>query len=254
MKPGFKPTLWTKKEWQDNRAPVCKACGVGEALDQLQPYRNKSIATMTPEDLSKANSVLGKLMAALNKAESKCGPSQKDTKTGIGEYKKAIAGFEQKLKGAIEINTKRASALNQYPDSLDGVFARMGTDADYKAALVEFSKIDDTAKEFDAWILFKQKKFTDMIRKYGPSNDYNLSGPVNEVLLEVFVSKKNLTPERIKEASQILSGGKPKGGGQGILSSFNEMLGPGGMTGRLHQSEHFKKYVLKKLPIADFKM
>jgi hypothetical protein len=255
MKPGFKPTLWTKKEWQDNRAPACKGCGVGEALDQLQPFRNKSIATMTPENLSKANSVLGKLTAALNKADGKCGPNQKDTKAGIGEYKKAVVEFEKKLKAAIEAHTKRATALKQFPYSLEDVFTRMGADADYKAALVEYSKADHTEKEFDAWFLFKQKKFTDMVRKYGPNNDYNLSAPVNEVLLDVFVSKKNLTPERIKMASQLLNNVKPSGfTSQGIDSSFFQMIGPGGVTGRFHQSEHYKKYVIKKVPIADSKM
>jgi hypothetical protein len=252
MKPGFKPTLWTKKEWQDNRAPACKGCGVGEALDQLQPFRNKPISEMTLENISKANATLGKLMAALIKAEGKCGPNQKDTKAGIGEYKKAVGEFEKKLKTATETHTKRANMLKEPPKSSDVVFAKLSSDADYKAALVEFSKAIRVEKTLDAWILFKQKKFTDMVRKYGPNNDYNLDGNVNQVLLDVFVSRKNLTPDRIKLASQLLNGTPTDGFPcQGIVSSFNEMFGQGGVTDRFRQSEHFKKYVIKKLPIAE---
>jgi hypothetical protein len=254
MKPGFKPTLWTKKEWQDNRAPACKGCGVGEALDQLQPHRNKPISGMTAEDLSKANAVLGKLQVALQKAEGKCGPNQKDTKAGIGEYKKAVGEFEKKLKAATEMQIKRTNILKAQPlRTLDEAYTKINSDADYKAALIAFAKTALLADPLDAWILWKEKKFTDMVRKYGPKNDYNLSDKVNNVLVEVFVSKKNLTPDLVKAASQVLNGGVPPGGGQTIASSFQEMI-VNGVFPRFHKSDLFMKYLFKKLPIADFKM
>jgi hypothetical protein len=255
MKPGFKPTLWTKKEWQDNRAPACKGCGVGEALDQLQPFRNKSISGMTVENISKANATLGKLMAALIKADGKCGPNQKDTKAGIGEYKKAVGEFEKKLKTATETHTKRANMLKTYPMNLEEVYTKLSSDADYKAALIEYSKTDATTKTLDAFILFKQKKFTDMVRTYGPNNDYNIPGPANTVLLEVFVSKTNLTPDRIKLASQLLTNSaKMPGTHESIPGSFRQMLGPQGASGRFHKSDGYKTYVAKKLPITDSKL
>ena len=32
MKAGFKPKLFTKKEWEDNRSPTAKGSGVGKAV------------------------------------------------------------------------------------------------------------------------------------------------------------------------------------------------------------------------------
>jgi hypothetical protein len=258
MKAGFKPKLLTKKEWQDSRPIVCKGCGVGEALDQLQGFRNKSIAAMSIDDVYKANAVLAKLTAALQKAEGKCGSLQKDAKAGIGEYKKIVADFEKRLKAIVLVQTSRANELKKQPATLDEVFARIGSDAAYRDALVAFTKTEYTDKTLDAWLLWKQKKFTDMVRKYGPNNDYNISGPINTVLLEVFVGRTAPTPEKLKLASHLLNNGSHPGApGTGTIGgSFSQMLSTTqqGATGRFHRSDAYKTYVAKKLPIADFKM
>jgi hypothetical protein len=137
---------------------------------------------------------------------------------------------------------------------MDGVFAKMNSDAAYRESLIAFCKSEYCEKTLDGWYLWKQKKFTDMVRKYGVDNDYNIPGPMNNVLKEVFLGNTAPTPEKLKLASTVLNNGSIPGASVSLGMTFGATLGPQGATGRFHESKAYQAYVGKKLPIADFKM
>jgi hypothetical protein len=242
MKKGFKPKLYTRKEWQDNRSMFLKGLGVGEGLDQWQRNCVKAISKMTKEEVATAFQTSKNLLAALDKAEGKCGSSQAESKAGIGEYKKKVVEYQNLLKEANTAFTKRA-AFTDGLKSLDDLHKALNADAAFKQHFLASAKKAYVDETLDAWLLWKDKKFTDMVRKYGPKNDYNIPGPENEKLLNVFVRKTTLTPEALKAANAALND---------MGTQFTEMLGPGNGFVATYKKSFAAEFLVKKFPVKDF--
>ena len=54
MKAGFKPKLFTKKEWEDNRSPAAKGSGVGKALDAWNSKCPYDLQAITLKEIADA--------------------------------------------------------------------------------------------------------------------------------------------------------------------------------------------------------
>ena len=72
MKANFKPKLWTKKEWQDNRARAANGSGVGKALDAWQKDCPAEISKMNKKQVGDAFKTAKALESALGVAAKKC--------------------------------------------------------------------------------------------------------------------------------------------------------------------------------------
>jgi len=188
MKPGFKPKLWTSKEWKD-AAPSSKTngCGVEAALDLWQKNCKKKFGDMTPEEAFKAWETAKKLSEVLTAASRKCDPkSDKDTLGAILEYKKRADDYTNFAKLAAAALTHRINYAKGLSD-IDKVLA----DKEAFTLLEKYTKmpqVNDWAK-VHTYLLCKAKQYEKAVTLYGRDNDYNIPGDKNKILYDTFVTK-----------------------------------------------------------------
>lgn len=241
MKAGFKPKLFTKKEWDDNASSAVQGCGVGEALAEWQTNCKAPVSGMTLVAIGKAAATAQKLMTALTKAEGKCGTFQKETKAGIGEYKKKVIEFQKVLKVANVALSKRKAM--HFPMDSKTMYAKLTSDAELKRELMAWAEKWGNTFMIEAWLLWQKKSYTVAVQKYGPGNKYNIDDVNNKILLAAFVTK-NLPKDKLKILPTVLG----KVGGQ-----FASMIAGGpGVSGAFQGSAEFKAWQAAKYPIPNF--
>lgn len=242
MKAGFKPKLFTKKEWEDNRSPAAKGSGVGKALDVWQAKCPYDLQTITLKEIAEAFSAASALNRALDVALKKCDPkAQKETIAGIAAYKSVVDAYEKALKATNSaLNKRKVLAESLTFDVVMG-------DKDLMAAFTVYAKKKAFIFEpLHTLLLWKAKKYEEAVKLYGTDNDYNVSRDTNKILLEAF-------------------GGKDRGGGD--LKKLAEAIKdvPHQLTVMLTDTRHYKgvsssfeKYetfvavMEKRFPIVDF--
>jgi hypothetical protein len=245
MKAGFKPKLWTKKEWLDaDPSSKTKNCGVEAALDEWQKHCKGQFADMTPAQLVKASQTADKLSDALTKASKNCDPkAQKETLMGILEYKKRADGYAQFAKVAAVAQANR----DKYNKSMSSFEAVM-KDASAATVFERYANKPsvDIWPSVDTLRLFAQKKFEQAVRAYGNKGegggDYNILGPDNKILYDTFVAKVRHDQKDILGAIQR------------CINSQKEML-----SDRRHYDENglqalpeWKALLQQKFAIKDF--
>lgn len=192
MKSGFKPKLWTKKEWLDaDPSSKTKNCGVEAALDEWQKHCKAKFAEMTPEEAAKAAMTAHKLSEALTKASKQCDPkAQKETLMGINEYKKRADDYSKFAKlaaAALIARDKYNKSISGYESALKDAAAAVVFERYCRKPAVDIWTSVDTLQ------LFAQKKFEQAVRAYSNKGvgggDYNIRGPDNKILYDTFVAK-----------------------------------------------------------------
>ncbi|MGQ3094588.1 MAG: hypothetical protein ACT6RP_14135 [Roseateles sp.] len=245
MKSGFKPKLWTKKEWTDaDPSSKTQGCGVEAALDEWQKHCKGKFAAMTPEEAAKASMTATKLSEAMTKASKKCDPkAQKETLMGILEYKKRADDYAQFAKLA-------AAALIGREKYAGGIknFDTVMKDAAAETVFERYCKQPQVAiwPSVDTLRLFAQKKYADAVRLYGDGGvgggDYNIRGVDNKILHDTFIAKVRHEQKDILEAISK------------CVASQKEML-----SDPRHYGDHglkampeWKALVEKKFPIKEY--
>lgn len=190
MKAGFKPKLWTKREWlAADPSSKTKNCGVEAALDEWQKHCTAKFADMTAEACFQAANTAQKLSDAMTKASKQCDPkAQKETLMGIHEYKKRADDYCKfaKLATAALINRKKynTAMIN---------FAAISKDAGALAVFESYAKKQGLWPSVHTLQLFEQKKYEQAVRLYGgdgkDGGDYNIPSKEANILLDTFVNK-----------------------------------------------------------------
>ena len=185
MKAGFKPKLFTKKEWEDNRSPAAKGSGVGKALEVWQAKCPFDLQEITLKEIAEAFSAASGVDRALDVALKKCDPkAQKETVAGIAAYKTIVADYEKALKAVNSILNKRKALKESL--SFDVVIG----DKELLVAFTVFAKKKAFIFEpLHTFLLWKDKKYAEAVKLYGKDNDYNVSNATNKVLLDAFGGK-----------------------------------------------------------------
>lgn len=242
MKAGFKPKLFTKKEWEDNRSSAAKGSGVGKALDAWNAKCPNNLQTITLKEIADAFTTATALDKALDVARKKCDPkAQKETIAGIDAYKTVVADYQKALKLATVAVSKRKALT----ESL--TFAAVYADKELLAAFVVFSKkVAHIYEPLHTLILWDAKKYEEAVKLYGKDNDYNIPPAHNAALMNAFGGKDSGQVDKKALAAAI-----------GIV--------PSEMVGMLGDSRHYKggsasfdtypAFVAiceKRHPIADF--
>jgi hypothetical protein len=242
MKPGFKPKLFTKKEWQDNRSTAAKGSGVGKALDVWQAKCTFNLKNATVKEIADAFAAASALDKALDVARKMCDPkAQKETIAGIDAYKDVVAKYQKALKAANSSLQKRKQVI----DSLD--FNTVVNDKELLAAFIEFAKKKAHIYEpLHTYLLWKAKKYEEAVKLYGKDNDYNVSNATNQVLLKAFGGRDRGTADLKVIAEAVKS----------VPTQMQQMLGDArhykGSSASFNNYETFTKLMDKKFPITDF--
>ena len=246
MKKGFKPKLFTKKEWQDNRSRACKGSGVGKALDQWQASCPNQINDLDKAGIAKAYKTTEAMAKALNVAEGKCNKTiHKETIAGINAYKAKVVEYQGMLKTALKMVTKREALIAAI---LKGggtkAFGNVQKDKDVMKIFLHYASqpMVDIVPIIESRLLFEKKKYAVAVQKYGPRNDYNIAGKDNKLLLNTFVNKVR------EDQKQILSAIKA------AASSFDEMLGDSRHYQALVTYPRFVKLLETRFPIPEFSL
>lgn len=244
MKAGFKPKLFTKKEWEDNRASAAKGSGVGKALEVWQSKCPYDLQEITVKEIAEAFSAAQALDKALDVARKKCDPkAQKETIAGIEAYKSIVAEYEKALKAANSAINKRKTLVDSL--TLDTVLG----DKDLLAAFIIYAKKKAFIYEpLHTLLLWKAKKYEEAVKLYGKDNDYNVSKPINETLVNAFGGKDRGSVDLTKVAIAV----------KAVPTQMREML-----TDSRHYKansssfcfyETFLSISEKRFPIANFSM
>ncbi|MEM7059971.1 MAG: hypothetical protein AAF557_20510 [Pseudomonadota bacterium] len=204
MKAGFKPKQFTKKEWQDNRSRAASGSGVGKALDQWNKVCKPKLSLMTLKELNEAAKAAKGLDDALGVAEKKCDrKKQKDTISGIGEYRKVVNSYKAALLKAIHAHGQRESFV------ADLKFDKVEKDAALMKLYGKYWK-DHMRSEahYFTYLLCKKKKYAEAVKKYGDGGqkegDYNIRPSHNKILWNTFVDHVYEEKKRIDRAIQVL--------------------------------------------------
>ena len=186
MKAGFKPKLFTKKEWEDNRSPAAKGSGVGKALDAWNAKCPYDLQAITLKEIADAFSTATALDKALDLARKKCDPkAQKETIAGIDAYKTVVANYQKALKAANVALNKRKTLIESL--SFDVVYA----DRELLTAFVVFTKkVAHIYELLHTLILWDAKKYEEAVKLYGKDNDSNIESRHNKALIEAFGGKE----------------------------------------------------------------
>jgi hypothetical protein len=185
MKAGFKPKLFTKKEWEDNRSPTAKGSGVGKALDAWNAKCPNDLQNITLKEIAEAFSTATALDKALEVARKKCDPkAQKETIAGIEAYKTVVDNYQKALKAAnVALNKRKALAESL---TFDVVYA----DKELLGAFVTFTKkVAYIYEILHTKILWDAKKYEEAVKLYGKDNDYNVEAKTNKALMDAFGGK-----------------------------------------------------------------
>ncbi len=246
MKPGFKPKLFTKKEWQDNRDPALKGSGVGAALDQWQKHCPKDVGALDKEEIVKAFKVSKELLAALKKAEDAAkAKGLLDEIKGVEAYKKKVLAYQTLLKSAA-VPLGQRDAVRQSMKKLDTAYAAMSKDPGLKEAVTAAAKKAFVFEAFDAWILWKEKKYPAMVARYAKDNDYNIPGPENEILKKAFsLDKSDRTKDVLDKLVPTL---------QGLGSHFKMMVQDDFFNRGDRLKASLDEYLAEKYPVREFSL
>lgn len=247
MKSGFKPKLWTKKEWLDaDPSAKTKNCGIEAALDEWQKHCKAKFADMTPVQLDKAEETAKKLSDAMTKASKLCDPkAQKETLMGIFEYKKRADDYQQYAKLA-SATLKKRDEYGKTIKSLESVLK----DSAVAAVFERYAK----QPHVDCWCnvetlrLFAQKKYAEAVLAYSNKGvgggDYNIEAKDNKVLYDTFVAKVRHEQDDILGAiSRCINGQKE-------MLSDKRHYGEKGMQAL----PEWKELLAKKLPIKEYSL
>jgi hypothetical protein len=235
MKSGFKPKTFTKKEWQDNRSPACKASGVGKALDAWQKVCLYHFTDATLAEIKKALQSADALNKALNVAAKKCDKKrQKETLSGIGQYQLIINRYKKVLNLTSVALTNRKKMSDKL--NFDAVVA----DSTLTREFVKFSKKGYFFNELDAYILCKKKKFAEAVKKYGKSNDYNVRGSLNKLLISIYIDNQPIAKDKIQKANKDL------------FEGMRRMLLDPQKISSFMDGEGYCKYLDGKFPLISF--
>ena len=242
MKAGFKPSDFTKAEWQKNRISKCKGSGVGKALDNFQKKCSFNLRDMDRAASLEAMKAVNTLKAALDVAKGKC------DKTSDALMVKGIDAYH-----AILNNYKKALAMTNVALNNRATFQKeLGLDKALKDTttfkyLVMNSKKALYSDELTAFVLHKKNKLGDAVRKFGKNNDYNIPGDLNAALKKVYiegVDQKDLASDRklkkfaAKDLKALFNGSMVRMM-NGSVSSFKD-------------SDEFKTLLEVKFPILNF--
>lgn len=241
MKAGFKPKLWTKKEWQDaDPSSKTKNCGIEAALDEWQKNCKGAFGEMKAEQAFNASVTAKKLSDAMTKASKQCDPkAQKETLMGINEYKKRADDYAQFAKLAAAAIAKREKF-----SSLMINYNAIAKDAD------AFDVFENYAKKQNLWVsvhtlqLFEQKKYEQAVRLYGgdgrDGGDYNIPAKEAGILLDTFVKKIRHEKSDILKAISVCD------------AEQRSMLSDPSHYARFKALPEWKAMLSKKFPIKEY--
>jgi hypothetical protein len=237
-KPAFRPQHFTSQEWREKISEKCLGEGVEAQLDTWQLVCTPPLHTMDEAELVSASQVATLLLGALDKAEARCvGPSQQGSKTSIGEYRRNVKAFQVLVKAAVNALVDRKKFRTGLT-KLDQVWEDKNLLRAFYAHSIP-SQLEQTVK---AWILFKERKYEQMVRTHGPDNDYNVPDGTNEILLDKFVRQQPLE-------DKVLNG---------VLSMCEYCLKQQleadflARTFKQQNCQPFNDYLVAKYPIQDF--
>lgn len=243
MKAGFKPKLWTKKEWLDaDPSDKTKGCGVEAALDEWQKNCKGAFASMKPEEAAKASMTAHKLSEVLTKASKKCDPkAQKETLMGINEYKKRADDYAHLAKLAAVALVNR----QKFNSSMTGIDPVMQD----KDAAALFKKYAEKAQIWPAahtLQLFEQKKYEEAVSLYGGKSgnddDFNISLNHLEVLRDTFRKEGKVRHEQKDILSAL----------QAVIKSQKQMLGDGRIWENLKSGSDWKSMLSQRFPLKEY--
>lgn len=199
MKAGFKPKLFTKKEWQDNRSPAANGSGVGKALDVWQAKCSYDLVAMTLKNVAEALSAATALDKALDVALKKCNPkAQKETIAGITAYKAIVDAYQKALNATnVSLNKRMTLAAGLTLSSV------MGDNELLTAFTVYAKKKAFIYGPLHTLLLWKAKKYEDAVKLYGKDNDYNVNAETNKTLLDAFAGNDRGSVDLKKLAEAI---------------------------------------------------
>lgn len=243
MKPGFKPKAWTKKEWLDAKPPdKVKGSGVEEALDKWQKYCLKKFADMTWDDAAKAQATANALSKAMTTASKKCDPKDKDTLAAILYYKKRADDFSMFSKLCMEANKKRAA----YEAGLRNVTQLLADKEAFAVFEIYAKKKAFIWEVVHSHMLCKSKKYEEAVKLYSKDNDYNIPGPMNEILIDNFVKKIRQDQKDVIEAIKSLESNVDPS--SQMLSDSRHYALPSGYP----SLPEWKALLNKKFPIKEY--
>ena len=242
MKAGFKPKLFTKKEWEDNRASAAKGSGVGKSLDAWQKSCPYTLQTITVKQIAEAFSAAAALDKALDVAKKKCDPrAQKETIDGIEAYKSIVADYLRALKVANAAIAHRKALFTSL------TFKTVLADKDLLAAFVVYAKKKAFIYEpLHTYLLWQAKKFEEAVKLYGKDNDYNVAAPVNAVLMNAFGGKSRGTVP-LTEVAQAVKATEMQ-----LTVMLRDTMHYTGATSSFGFYESFLAVSEKRNPIANF--
>jgi hypothetical protein len=235
--PAFVPQHFTSLEWRDKISEKCLGQGVEAQLESWHQKCSKPLSRMTPVELVAASQVATLLLDALRKAETRCGAAQQGSKTSVEEYRKKVKRFQDLVKDAARARNDR----NQFRTQLT-TLEQIYEDKELLRAFVKQSEASFCDSTVKAWILYKERKYEEMVRTYGPENDYNILGPDNQILLNRYVNRKLVGSVDVQGALHRCG------------ESFVSMLEGDFLTRTFNQPtcKPFNDYLAARFPIQEF--
>ena len=200
MQANFKPKLWTKKEWRDNRSSATKNSGVGGALDAWQKNCPKEIDKMNETKVESALKTAKVLLSALDVAAKKCNKTrQKETLAGIGAYKNKVNEYMGLLKAAEKVLKKR----KKITESLS--FSVVTKNKELFKVFSDFAQNKGLIwPQLHTWIMINNKEYHKAVKLYGQGDGYNVGYRTSELLLKYFGAGANPNDYDSKKADAAI--------------------------------------------------
>lgn len=240
MKPGFKPKNFTKKEWQDNRDKVCKASGVGAALDKWQEHCVKSLSKMTVKEATKASYVATLLTGALNTAKKKCDKTKhKADIDGIEKYLTITKNFLKAVKQVEEKSRSRAEFVKKLTSQQIRDNSRLNT-----IYLTYAANKGDGKPQVQAYVMTQKGMFKKAVEAFGEKGSgegkYNIAPGLNHELYNIHVTgsidDKSIIENRHKQFVNQLKG----------------MIYDNAKISMFKNTDAMKEYAKTRFPVVDF--
>ncbi|MEM8576913.1 MAG: hypothetical protein AAGF60_03600 [Pseudomonadota bacterium] len=237
--PEFKPKQSTKAEWQKARGSAAKGSGVGKSLEGWTKVLVQNFDTVTLTDLAVADKATDVLLKALDTADEKC-KKAKDTDTPLvtKAYRKAAIDYKKHVKTKVLPNFKKRHEILK-ADIADCVSAL--SKKPVAPVIIDYAKNKAFFFEVvETYLLCKQGKTAQAVKKYHKDNDYNVDGDVNDILVRAHVNGEEVAPKTLKDAEKELS------------ENVHRMIVDPKHTRGV--KAYLPAYLKKNFPIAEFKL